>query len=411
MGLNMKIAIFEADSNGCFPVPAVKGGAVACLVSHILKSCNAHNDMNVTIFSYYDVAAFIESQKYTNIKFEWIKIPKLVKWADTLVYKIFITLFPKKKAMSFISICSLLWYVCICSARLRNLKYDRVILENNVVLSWIIKLSGYKGWYCYHLHNLPRTMAKNRKVFDNCNMFFNVSRFITNRLCSPNSPIIQIPKEKCKEYYNCIDTSHFTPIVDSILLKKYAEKYGIQESDHIILFVGRLSEEKGIDKILEAVKSLNNKSIKVLIVGDLSYVKDAIDDYTVYLQELSKSISDQIIFTGYINQSELPIIYSLSTIAVLPSVWDEPAGLTMIEAMSCGVPLITCKSGGIPEYVGECAIVLERDDKLIQNIATNIDLLINDVSMRYSLSQKGMQRVHNLFNLEEYYKNFKKMFI
>lgn len=54
----MNIAIFIADSNGAFPVPAVKGGAVATLVEHLVKEGNKDNDNKLTIFSYYDKNAF-----------------------------------------------------------------------------------------------------------------------------------------------------------------------------------------------------------------------------------------------------------------------------------------------------------------------------------------------------------------
>ncbi len=50
----------------------------------------------------------------------------------------------------------------------------------------------------------------------------------------------------------------------------------------------------------------------------------------------------------------------------------------MIEAMACGIPTITTRSGGIPEYVGDCAVVLERDEHLPENIAMEVDRLLND---------------------------------
>ena len=61
----MNIAIFIADSNGAFPVPAVKGGAVATLVEHLVKEGNKDNDNKLTIFSYYDKNAFNISKKYS----------------------------------------------------------------------------------------------------------------------------------------------------------------------------------------------------------------------------------------------------------------------------------------------------------------------------------------------------------
>jgi hypothetical protein len=149
----------------------------------------------------------------------------------------------------------------------------------------------------------------------------------------------------------------------------------------VIIFVGRLSEEKGIDKLLEAVKLLNDIDVKVLIVGSLIMSANVVDSYQIRLHKLSEELCDKVIFTGYMAHNELPSLYSIADVAVLPSIWDEPAGLTMIEALACGTPLITTNSGGIPEYVSNYAVVLDRDDNLILNIAKEIEQAIScDVS-------------------------------
>lgn len=404
-----KIAIFIADSNGCYPVPAVRGGAVSALVEHILKKCNEYEEYSVSVYTYYDEKAIESSKQYPNISFFWVKIPKFVKILDALVFKCFTILFPGKKSISFLSIISLFWYIGQCSRMLKKNQYDKIILENNVIISWIVKLSNYKGWYCYHLHNLPRTMAKADSVYKNCNAFYCVSNFMSRILCSENSPIIKLPAKKCKEFYNCIDTDHFKRCTDETQIQLYRDKYGVVDGDKVIVYVGRLSEEKGVDKLLEAVYLLKDRQIKILIVGALVYDTAIVDPYIMRLHKLSEDLKEQVVYAGYISQSELPIVYSISDIAILPSVWDEPAGLTMIEAMACGTPLITCASGGIPEYVGESAIVLNREDHLVENIAKNIRLLLENPQLRKEYAEKGMDRIRENFNLDKYYEEFKRV--
>ena len=64
----------------------------------------------------------------------------------------------------------------------------------------------------------------------------------------------------------------------------------------------------------------------------------------------------------------MPSIYQLGNIAVLPSMWEEPAGMTMVEAVVSGLPLITTNSGGIPEYISDdVAVLLDRDENLVDN--------------------------------------------
>ena len=102
-----------------------------------------------------------------------------------------------------------------------------------------------------------------------------------------------------------------------------------------------------------------------------------------------------MVFTGYISYKDMPAIYNLADIAILPSMWEEPAGLTPIEAMACGTPVITTNSGGIPEYVSDSAIVLNRDNELIENIATEIEKLINNDNYYAEYKHRGLEQVLN----------------
>lgn len=105
----------------------------------------------------------------------------------------------------------------------------------------------------------------------------------------------------------------------------------------------------------------------------------------------------------------MPSIYAISDVAVLPSIWDEPAGMTMIEAAISGTPLITTNSGGIPEYIPRnAAIILNRDEHLISNIAKSICKLMDDERLRYKLAAEGKKLRQDL-NLKSYYYNFVKI--
>ena len=86
--------------------------------------------------------------------------------------------------------------------------------------------------------------------------------------------------------------------------------------------------------------------------------------------------------------------------------WDEPAGLTMIESLACGTPVITTRSGGIPEYVGDGAVVLERVDNLPYEIANNIDSLLSDKELYYKYATKGLERVRSHFSSDGYVEMF-----
>lgn len=78
----------------------------------------------------------------------------------------------------------------------------------------------------------------------------------------------------------------------------------------------------------------------------------------------------------------------------------------MIESLACGTPDITTRSGGIPEYVEGCAIVLDRTDNLPREIANNIDLLLSEKDLYNQYATKGIERVKSHFSNEGYLEKF-----
>ena len=77
----------------------------------------------------------------------------------------------------------------------------------------------------------------------------------------------------------------------------------------------------------------------------------------------------------------------MADVCVLPSIWDDPAPLAVIESLVSGKPLITTRSGGIPEYANDdCAIILERDNQLVDHLAQAMVELANDSQKRASVS-------------------------
>ena len=102
----------------------------------------------------------------------------------------------------------------------------------------------------------------------------------------------------------------------------------------------------------------------------------------------------------------MPELYNCSDIVVLPSMWEEPAGMTIIEAMACKKPVITTISGGIPEYTEkENCILLERNENISFDIAENIKRVFNDSDFRNTLSNNAYNRAV-IFNLNYYYETF-----
>jgi hypothetical protein len=94
----------------------------------------------------------------------------------------------------------------------------------------------------------------------------------------------------------------------------------------------------------------------------------------------------------------------MADVVILPSMWEEPAGMTIIEAMACRKPVVTTISGGIPEYTedGNC-ILLERNESLIDNMKSSVERILSDEKYAEKIAKKGYIQAIK-FNKEFYYK-------
>ncbi|MEE0715241.1 MAG: glycosyltransferase [Eubacterium sp.] len=110
------------------------------------------------------------------------------------------------------------------------------------------------------------------------------------------------------------------------------------------------------------VENLNKKysNIKTIIVGSSKSGTNNIDSYTSDVIVKIKKLGNKVKFTGYIKYKELGNIYN---VAVFPAIWEEPAGLTIIEAMAYKIPVITTYSGGIVEYTDKNSSILCNKDE------------------------------------------------
>ena len=104
----------------------------------------------------------------------------------------------------------------------------------------------------------------------------------------------------------------------------------------------------------------------------------------------------------------MPILYHISDIIVLPSIWNDPAPLTIIESITCGKPLITTYSGGIPEYANDKNSLIYRiDDELVSNIAQGIKYLAENEDVRKQLELNAINESKN-WTKKSYYDDFLK---
>lgn len=142
---------------------------------------------------------------------------------------------------------------------------------------------------------------------------------------------------------NGVDFSRFQFLEEPY---NFYERWGINKNDTIFLSVGRLSEEKNLEVILNSAKNIlkSYDNIKFLIVGE--------GQQGTRLRNLVKKleIQDSVIFTGYVDYKELGLFYKYADLLIVASLY-ESFGLTVIEAMYFGCPVLGVKSGGIMDII------------------------------------------------------------
>jgi glycosyltransferase involved in cell wall biosynthesis len=390
------------------PIPAVKGGAVPNLIEEIIIQQQIENQCNLSVCSLWDEKAVEEAQKYTNTQFIWAKVPRFVSKVDNGIRWILKNVIKKDRILSLGFVSQILWYTQFVSRILARNDFDVVIFENSVQMLSALKLKRnykkYQNKYYIHMHSVPRKYSGAKKEFEKAKGIICISKYVANAILKEERT--QIEASKVQIMYNCIDTTQFKPFEADDRINKIKGQYNISQDKKLVVFAGRLCQEKGVEVLLKAIKEINRDDIILLIVGSNFYNSGIVSPYEAKLQRLAEDIKDKIVFTGYVDYSEMPKIYNIADVVVLPSMWEEPAGMTIIEAMSCGKAVITTVSGGIPEYVGENnCILLKRDEKIVSNIVESINVVLNDDKYRKQLERRSLHKA-SMYNIEYYYKQF-----
>nr|WP_254871386.1 glycosyltransferase [Marinitoga sp. 1135] len=185
---------------------------------------------------------------------------------------------------------------------------------------------------------------------------------------SPNiiktSPVLRDFKDKIEVVPLFVDTSHFYPRKDNVRYKF------VDNDEKLILYVGRFGRYKGLEYLIESLRFLP-ENYKLLLIGKGKKEKE--------LKDLVKkhNFNNRVIFLNHVKYQDLPFYYSAADVFVLPSIdRGEAFGLVALEAMACGIPVITTELGTGTTYHninGETGIhVPPKNSKEIANAVNTI---------------------------------------
>ena len=156
---------------------------------------------------------------------------------------------------------------------------------------------------------------------------------------------------------------------------------------------------------MQAVTGLEDKHIKLLIMGSANSGKWAYSSYERRVKKLSEQNKDRIIFTGYVDNSEVYQYAAVADVQCLPTLIAEAAPLVVLEAMAEGLPMIVTKSGGVIEYVDDSTALMIEQENIIDNLKEAICYLKKHPEARRQMS-KNAKIQSKRYNEAIFYKNF-----
>lgn len=215
-----------------------------------------------------------------------------------------------------------------------------------------------------------------------------------------------VDEQKIEVVYNGIDLKEYVVVKETDAL----EAYGIDKSKPYVLFVGRITRQKGIVHLVNAIKYIDPDTQIVLCAGapDTKEIAKEMEDA---VEEARKTRDNIFWIDKMLDKKDVIQLYSHADVFCCPSIY-EPFGIINIEAMACETAVVASAVGGIKEVVitEETGLLINLEqqnvapfepvnpNKFSKDLAEGINRLINNKELRDAMAKKGRKRVEDFFD-------------
>ncbi|MCG6553934.1 MAG: glycosyltransferase [Candidatus Magnetominusculus sp. LBB02] len=181
-------------------------------------------------------------------------------------------------------------------------------------------------------------------------------------------------------------------------------RFGIKRGDFVVLFVGRVSPEKGVEHFIESASIINKtrglEGVRFFAAGEIQKGGGHRAEYARKIMDMSAGLP--VTFTDVFTPSRMHLIYLLGDVFVLPSNFDDPFPFVALEAMATGLPIVARRKGGLKDYItdGENGLFVDEESPGI-DIAKKIELLANDKQLREAIGKAGRQTIVERFSWDK----------
>ena len=181
--------------------------------------------------------------------------------------------------------------------------------------------------------------------------------------------------------YNGV-SEHFKPVADKGELQRVKEKYHLP--DRYFFFLGNTDPKKNTKGTLKAYSDFVKRTGSDIMLVMLDYDRVELDKLLIEIGD--STLINRIVLTGYVVNTDLPSIYGQCEVFLYPSL-RESFGIPMLEAMACGVPVITSNTSSMPEVAGDAALII--DPYKPEEITGALIRLTGDEQLKNTMALKG----------------------
>lgn len=248
--------------------------------------------------------------------------------------------------------------------------HDIIYLEKWMITegSWYQRFGNlYRRW------NVPKVAKK-------ADIVITVSNYEKKRI----EDALNLPPDRVRTVYNACG-SHFVPIHDKEALESFRLELGLPEK--FLLFLGNTDPKKNLPNVMRALAILKGKNQLHHKIVMPDFGKPELEKLLVAIG--APSLIDDIMLTGYVHNSRLPLLYNLADVFLYPSL-RESFGIPILEAMACGIPVITSNTSAMPEVAGDGALLINPHQP--DDIAAMIGKVLSDSALRQSTIDYGIAR-------------------
>ena len=255
-----------------------------------------------------------------------------------------------------------------------------MILHNDPELAVLLRSKFPSAFIVHHFHNQIDSAPRfRRRLKAAANVVTAVSDFTARWV----EECYGLGRGSVRTIYNGVDPAHFHPVENG--------PAGVP----VINFLGRTGIEKAPDLVLKAAVRLaeKNPAFAVQILGSNHWGRFELDDYQRELRDLADKLEAAGVAVrrpGHIARTDLPGELGRAHIHVVPSRWDEPFALTILEGMACGLATVVSRTGGAPEVVGDAGLLFERDS--VEGLTDQLARLLGDKALRAEYAGKARAR-------------------